>query len=182
MRWISQDRFEESSMKKGYLSFVGLGCVVAACSNSVAPDRFSLFSDIVSLQLTAGLAQPTYSVDSSAKFNFVARNPLPRDVVVYGAGCIITLELQNMQGVTVFPSGARPCLPPLETFRVRARDSVMGSVQLSGARGNPSLIGMFALPAGTFRMRIVIQGVTDTASYNPVSVESAWSDPFDVSP
>jgi hypothetical protein len=168
--------------KKGYLAFFGLGCVVAACSSSVAPDRFSLFNDIVSLQLAAGLAQQTYSVDSSAKFNFVARNPLPRDVVVYGTGCIITLELQNMQGVTVFPSGARPCLPPLETLRVRARDSVMGGVQMSGALGNPSWIGTVGLPAGTFRMRIVIQGVTDTESYNPVRVQSAWSDPFDVSP
>jgi hypothetical protein len=169
-------------MKKGYRAFIGFGCVVAACSNSVEPDRFSLFSDIVSLQLTAGLAQQRYSVDSSATFKFVARNSLPRKVVVYGAGCIITLELQNMQGVTVFPSGARPCLPPLETFRVRARDSVMGSVQMSGARGNPSAIGMYALPPGTFRMRIVIQGVTDTESYNPVRVQSAWTDPFDVSP
>ena len=169
-------------MKRRYLSFVGLVCTAAGCSDAVGPDTSALFSDIISLQVTAGLGQQAYSVDSSAKFNFVVHNRLPRPVAVYGAGCIITLELQNMQGVTVFPSGAPLCLPPLETFRVPPRDSVIGSVQLSGARGNPSWIGMFALPAGTFRMRIVIQGVTDTESYNPVSVQSAWSDPFDVSP
>src|ERR1051325_9555277 len=169
-------------MRKMNLTFAALFCATAACFNSVAPDRFSLFSDIVSLQVSAGLGQQAYNVDSSAKFNFVVRNPVPRQVVLYGAGCIITLELQNMSGVTVFPTGARPCLPPLETFRVPARDSVVGSVQLSGARGNPSYIGIFGLPAGTFRMRIVIQGVTDTESYNPVTVESAWSEPFDVSP
>lgn len=169
-------------MKIRYFLLVPLACTALACSEAVAPDTASLFGDIVSLQVTAGLGQQAYSVDSSAKFNFVVRNRLPRAVAVYGPGCIITLELQNLQGVTVFPSGARPCLPPLETLRVPARDSVFGSVQLSGARGNPSLIGMFALPAGTFRMRIVIQGVTDTTSYNPVSVQSEWSDTFVVSP
>jgi hypothetical protein len=169
-------------MKKRYFLFVALTCAVVACSDVVAPDTSSLFSDIISLQVTAGLGQQAYSVDSSAKFNFVVRNRLPRAVVIYGAGCIITLELQNMQGVTVFPSGAPLCLPPLETFRVPARDSVIGSVQMSGARGNPSAIGMYALPAGTFRMRIVIRGVTDTKSYNPVGVQSTWSDAFDVSP
>ena len=168
-------------MKKTYLTFLGLIWVATACSESVAPDKFALFSDIVSLQVKAGLGQQAYSVDSSAKFDFVAYNRLPRQVVVYGAGCIVTLELQNMQGVTVFTSGARPCLPPLEHFRVPARDSVVGNVLLSGARGDPSTIGMFALPAGTFRMRVVIQGVTDTKTYNPVRVESAWSDVFSVS-
>ena len=169
-------------MKKRYSLFVALASAAVACSEAVAPDTGSLFSDIISLQVNAGLGQQAYSVDSSARFNFVVHNRLPRAVVVYGAGCIITLELQNLQGVTVFPSGAPLCLPPLETFRVPARDSVMGSVQMSGARGNPSAIGMYALPAGTFRMRIVIQGVTDTKSYNPVRVQSAWSDTFDVSP
>ena len=169
-------------MKKTSIAFLGLMSVAAACSESVAPDNFALFSDIVSLRVTAGLGQKAYSVDSSAKFNFAAYNPLPRQVVVYGAGCIVTLELQNMQGVTVFPSGARPCLPPLETFRVPAHDSVVGNVLLSGARGDPSTIGKFALPPGTFRMRVVIQGVTDTNTYNPVRVESAWSDVFSVAP
>ena len=169
-------------MNRRYLLLAGLACAAAGCSDALAPDTSALFSDIISLQVTAGLGQQAYSVDSSAKFNFVVHNRLPRAVVVYGAGCIITLELQNMQGVTVFPSGAPLCLPPLETFRVPARDSVMGSVQMSGARGNPSYIGVFALPAGTFRMRIVIQGVTDTKSYNAVSVQSAWSESFDVSP
>jgi len=147
----------------------------------VAPDN-SAFGDIIALQVTAGLAQQSYSVDSSANFSFAAHNPLPRDVTIFGAGCIITLELQNMQGVIVFPSGARPCLPPLETFRVPARDSVIGSIFLSGARGNPSNIGMFALPSGTFRMRVVLQGVTDTKTYNPVQVQSEWSDAFTVLP
>jgi hypothetical protein len=169
-------------MKKTYLAFPALIWVAAACSESLAPDNFELFSDIVSLQVKAGLGQQGYSVDSAAKFDFVAYNRLPRPVVVYGAGCIITLELENMQGVIVFPSGARPCLPPLETFRVPAHDSVVGNVLLSGARGNPSTIGIFALPSGTFRMRVVIQGVTDTNTYNPVRVESAWSDVFSVAP
>jgi hypothetical protein len=168
-------------MGKQHLACLWVLCGSVACSDSMAPDN-SAFGDIVALQVTAGLAQQTYSVDSSAKFSFTARNALPRNVVIYGAGCIVTLELQNMQGITVFPSGARPCLPPLETFRVQARDSVVGSIMLSGAHGDMSTIGMFALPSGTFRMRVVIQGVTDTRTYNPVSVQSAWSDTFTVLP
>jgi len=168
-------------MRKQHLACLWLLCGSVACTESMAPDNFA-FGDIIALQVTAGLAQQAYSVDSSAKFSFTARNALPRDVVIHGAGCIVTLELQNMQGVTVFPSGARPCLPPLETFRVPARDSVIGSIILSGARGDISTIGMFALPSGTFRMRVVIQGVTDTKTYNPVRVQSAWSDAFTVLP
>jgi hypothetical protein len=168
-------------MRQQYLACASLVCTVLACSNSVAPAS-SAFGDIAALQVTAAFAQQTYRVDSSAKFSFIARNALPRAVVIYGPGCIITLELQDMRGVTVFPTGARPCLPPLETFRVAARDSVVGSVNLSGARGDPSLIGTFALPAGTFRMRIVLQGVTDTKTYNPARVQSGWSDAFTVLP
>ena len=168
-------------MRKQYLACISLLGAAVACNNSVAPEP-SAFGDIVALQVTAAFAQQMYRVDSSAKFSFVARNALPRAVVIYGAGCIITLELQNMQGVTVFPTGARPCLPPLETFRVSARDSVVGNVDLSGAHGDPSTIGMFALPAGTFRMRVVLQGVADTKTYNPVRVQSAWSDAFTVLP
>jgi hypothetical protein len=168
-------------MRKQHLACIWLLCGAVSCSNSVAPGN-SAFGDIIALQVTAALAQQTYSVDSSAKFSFTARNALPRDVVIYGAGCIITLELQNMQGVTVFPSGARPCLPPLETLRVPARDSVIGSINLSGAHGDLSTIGIFALPPGTFRMRVVIQGVTDTKTYNPVRVQSVWSVAFAVLP
>jgi len=168
-------------MTKQHLAFISIVWAAVACSNSVAPGN-SAFGDIIALQVTAGFAQQTYSVDSSANFSFTVRNALPRDVAIYGPGCIINLELQNMQGVTVFPSGVRPCLPPLETLRVRARDSVVGSVQLSGAHGDPSTIGMFALPSGTFRMRIVLQGVTDTKTYNPVRVQSAWSEAFTVLP
>jgi len=173
--------FKERSMRKQHLASVWVLCGAVACSNSVAPGN-SAFGDIIALQVTAGLAQQTYSVDSSAQFSFTARNALPRDVVIYGPGCIINLELQNMQGVTVFPSGVRPCLPPLETLRVRARDSVVGSINLSGAHGDPSTIGLFALPSGTFRMHVVIQGVTDTKTYNPVRVQSVWSDAFTVLP
>jgi hypothetical protein len=152
-----------------------------ACREAVAPDN-SAFGDIVALQVTAGFAQQAYSVDSSAQFSFAVRNHLPRDVVIYGPGCIVNLELQNMEGVTVFPSGVRPCLPPLETLRVRARDSVIGSIQLSGAHGNVAAIGMFALPAGTFRMHVVLEAVSDLKTYNPVTVESDWSEPFTVAP
>jgi hypothetical protein len=168
-------------MRRKYLASVSILCGAMACSNSVEPPN-DAFGDIVSLEVTAGFAQQTYRVDSSANFSVTVRNPLPRNVVIYGPGCIINLELQNMEGVTVFPSGVRPCLPPLETLRVPARDSLVGSVNLSGARGNPSNIGMFALPAGTFRMHIVLQGVSDLRTYNPVRVESAWSDPFTVLP
>ena len=168
-------------MRKKHLGYLWLLCGTISCTDSVAPDD-TAFGDIISLQVTAGLAQESYSVDSSAKFSLVARNALPRPVVIYGAGCLITLELQNMQGVTVFPSGAPLCLPPLETFRVPARDSVVGSINFSGAHGDNSLIGIFVLPSGTFRMRVVIQGVTDTTTYNPVRVESAWSGPFTVLP
>jgi hypothetical protein len=168
-------------MRKQHLACIWLLCGAVACSDSVAPGN-SAFGDIIALQITAGLAQQAYSVDSSAKFSFTVRNALPRDVVIYGPGCIVNLELRNMQGVTVFPSGVRPCLPPLETLRVPARDSVIGSINLSGARGDVSTIGEFALPSGTFRMRVVIQGVTDTQTYNPVRVQSAWSDPFTVLP
>jgi hypothetical protein len=173
--------FREGGMRKQDFACIWLLCGAVACSDSVAPVN-SAFGDIMALQITAGLAQQTYSVDSSATFSFRARNPLPRAVVIYGPGCIVNLELQNMEGVTVFPSGVRPCLPPLETLRVPARDSVVGSINLSGARGDVSTIGMFALPSGTFRMRVVLQGVTDTQTYNPVRVESAWSDPFIVLP
>ncbi len=168
-------------MRKQHLASIGLLCGALACSNSVAPEN-SAFGDIIALQVTAGFAQQTYRVDSSAKFSFIVRNALPRAVVIWGPGCIINLELQNMQGVIVFPSGVRPCLPPLETLRVPARDSVVGSAYLSGAHGDPSTIGMFALPSGTFRMRIVLQGVTDTKTYNPVRVQSVWSNTFTVSP
>ena len=168
-------------MRKQHLATIGALCAAIACSDVVAPENSAL-GDIVSLQITAGFAQETYRVDSSAQFSFIVRNALPRDVVVYGPGCILNLELQNMEGVTVYPSGARPCLPPLETLRVHARDSVTGSFYLSGARGNPSNIGLFALPAGTFRMHVIIQGVTDLQTYNPVRVESAWSDVFTVLP
>jgi hypothetical protein len=168
-------------MTKQYLGCIWLLCATAACSESLAPAN-SAFGDIIALNVTAGFAQQTYSVDSSAKFSFTVRNALPRTVVIYGAGCLVTLELQNMQGAIVFPTGARPCLPPLETFRVPPRDSVVGTIGLSGARGDPTTIGMFALPSGTFRMRVVIQGVTDTQTYNPVRVQSAWSDPFTVLP
>ena len=144
-------------MRKQHLACLWLLFGSVACSDSMAPDNIA-FGDIIALQVTAGLAQQTYYVDSSANFSFVARNALPRAVVIYGPGCIVNLELQNLQGVTVFPSGVRPCLPPLETFRVPARDSVIGSIYLSGARGDVSTIGMFALPSGTFRMRVVIQG------------------------
>lgn len=168
-------------MRKQYIAFIALLWGAIACSDSVAPDD-NAYSDIVSLQISAGFGQQTYRVDSSAKFVLAVRNPLPRPVVVYGPGCIINLELEDMRGVIVFPSGVRPCLPPLETLRVPAHDSVVGSIQMSGALGNPSNIGMFALPPGTFRMRVVIQGVTDTRTYNPVRVESVWSEPFDVLP
>ncbi len=57
-----------------------------------------------------------------------------------------------------------------------------GSFYLSGAHGNPSSIGLCALPAGTFRMHVIIQGVTDLQTYNPVRVESPWSDVFTVLP
>lgn len=152
-----------------------------ACSNAAEPN-VNAFGDIVSLDVTAAFAQQHYSVDSSARFSFVIRNAQPRDVVIYGVGCIINLELQNMQGVTVYPSGVRPCLPPIDSLRVFARDSTIGSIMLSGALGNPSTIGLFALPAGTFRMRVVLLGVTDTQTYNPVRVESVWSDAFTVLP
>jgi hypothetical protein len=168
-------------MRTKYLAAVSVLCGAIACSSSVAPQN-DTFRDIISLQVTAGFAQQTYRVDSSANFSFTIRNRLPRNVVIYGPGCIVNLELQNMEGVTVFPSGVRPCLPPLETLRVPARDSVVGSVNMSGARGNPANIGMFALPAGTFRMHIVLEGVSDLQTYNPVRVESAWSDPFTVLP
>ena len=168
-------------MRKQHLVCLWLLFGSVACSDSTAPGN-SAFGDIIALQVTAGLAQQTYYVDSSANFSFVARNALPRAVVIYGAGCIITLELQNMQGITVFPSGAPLCLPPLETLRVPARDSVVGGIGLSGARGNVSTIGRYALPSGTFRMRVVLQGVTDTKTYNPVRVQSQWSDPFTVLP
>jgi hypothetical protein len=168
-------------MAKKHLALIAIVWAAIACSSSVAPGN-SAFGDIIALQVTAGFGQPTYSVDSSAKFTFTVRNALPRDVAIYGPGCIINLELQNLNGVTVFPSGVRPCLPPLETLRVRARDSVVGSAQLSGAHGDPSTIGMFALPSGTFRMRIVLQGVADTKTYNAVRVQSAWSEAFTVLP
>src|SRR2546423_1552657 len=127
-------------MRTQHLAYLWLLCGSVACTDSMAPTN-SAFGDIIALQVTAGLAQQAYSVDSSAKFSFAAHNALPRDVVVYGAGCLLTLELQNMRGVIVFPSGARPCLPPLETFRVPARDSVIGTINLSGARGDVSAIG-----------------------------------------
>jgi hypothetical protein len=168
-------------MRTNFLACLPLLCAVVGCSDSLAPAN-DAFGDIVSLQLSAGFGQQTYWADSTSKFWFVARNNLPRDVTIYGAGCIITLELQNMQGVTVFPSGAPVCLPPLETFRVFAHDSTVGSINFGGARGNPANIGTFALPAGTFRMRVVLEGVSDTYTYNPVRLATEWSDPFNVLP
>jgi hypothetical protein len=41
---------------------------------------------------------------------------------------------------------------------------------------------MFALPSGTFRMHVVLEGVSDLKTYHPVTVESEWSDPFTVAP
>src|SRR5437016_4353709 len=89
--------FEESSMRKQDLACISLFCAAVACSESLAPAN-SAFGDIIALKVIAGLAQQTYSVDSSAKFSFSVHNALPRNIVIYGAGCLVTLELENLQG------------------------------------------------------------------------------------
>jgi len=169
-------------MMRKLLASLGCLCLAASCSSSLSPEekRDVAFGDITALQLRAWPAQSAYRVDSTASFSYTVRNDHGRDAVIYGAGCIVTLEVQTLDGVTVFPTGARPCYPPIESFRVGARDSVVGGYSMSGALGNPATIGTFALPPGTFRMRIVLQGVTDLTTYNPVSVHSAWSEAFTV--
>ena len=134
------------------------------------------------LQLTAAPVEPPFRTDSTARFSFVLRNPLARDVVIWGNHCLIQLEVQDTQGLIVFPTGTRACATPLEATRIPARDSLVGGINLSGALGDPAVIGRYALPPGTFRMRVVIEGVTDLRSYNPVGVQSVWSDLFVVLP
>jgi hypothetical protein len=168
-------------MRQLHLGFIGVFCLTVSCAESLSPEaaRDIAFSDINALQVKVAFAQSAYTVDGPANFSFSVRNDRPRDAIIYGT-CIMTLELQNMAGAVVFPSGARPCSPPVETFRVGARDSTVGSISMSGALGNPDAVGLFALPEGTFRMRVVLQGVTDLTTYNFVRVASDWSDPFTV--
>jgi len=168
-------------MKKNCFRYLWLLLGSLSCSEVVAPGT-SPFADIIALQVTAAPVDPPFRTDSTARFSFVLRNPLARDVIIWGNYCLIQLEVQDTQGMIVFPTGARACATPLEATRIHARDSLVGSIVLSGARGNPAAIGRSALPPGTFRMRVVVDGVTDLRSYNSVGVESVWSDLFIVLP
>ena len=154
---------------------------VVSCDEVVAPEA-SPFGDIVALQLTAAPVGPPFRTDSAARFSFVLRNPLARDVVIWGNHCLIQLEVKDDQGLIVFPTGTRACATPLEARRIPARDSLVGGIALSGALGDAAMIGRFALPPGTFRMRVVVEGITDLSSYNPVGVQSPWSELFVVLP
>ena len=152
-----------------------------ACSEVTAPES-SPFGDILALQVSAAPVNPPFRTDSSARFSFVVRNPLARDVIIWGNHCLLQLEVQDAQGRTVFPTGAHACPTALQPTRVPALDSLVGSMNLSGTLGRPEAIGRYALPPGTFRMRLVLDGITDPRTENPARVYSPWSALFDVLP
>lgn len=154
---------------------------LAACNEVVAPETSS-FEDILALQVSAAPVQPPFLTDSSARFSYVVRNPLARDVIIWGNHCLFQLEVKNLQERIVFPTGARACPTALQPTRVAARDSLVGNFVLSGALGRPGSIGRYALPPGTFRMRVMLDGITDPRTENPARVQSEWSEPFDVLP
>lgn len=152
-----------------------------ACSEITAPES-SPFEDILALQVSAAPVNPPFRTDSSARFSYVVRNPLARDVIIWGNHCLFQLEVKDLQERIVFPTGARACPTALQATRIAARDSLVGTFILSGTLGQPETIGRYALPPGTFRMRVMLDGITDPATENPARVQSEWSAPFDVLP
>ena len=92
------------------------------------------------------------------------------------------MEVKDAGGRIVFPAGARACPSALVPTRIAARDSIRGAMVLSGALGDPSAVGRYALPPGTLRMRIMLDGVTDPRTEEAVRVQSEWSEPFEVLP
>lgn len=160
-------------------SWLLLGLV--ACDEVVAPDT-SPFEDILALQVSAAPVDPPFRTDSTARFKYVVRNPLAREVVIWGNHCLYQLEVQDPDGRIVFPTGAHACPSSLQPTRIAARDSIVGTMILSGALGRPETIGRYALPPGTFRMRIMLDGVTDPRTEHPARVRSEWSAAFEVLP
>lgn len=162
----------------GYLALLA---GLAACDEVVAPDA-SPFADILALQVSAAPVDPPFRTDSTARFKYVVRNPLAREVIIWGNDCLFQLEVQDTDGRIVFPTGARACPSALKPTRIAARDSLVGNMVLSGALGRPEMIGTYALPPGTLRMRVMLDGVTDPRTEHPARVQSEWSDPFEVLP
>lgn len=168
-------------MSRNRFRYLGLLVGLAACSEVVAPDASPL-GDIIALQVSAAPVDPPFRTDSTARFKFVVRNPLTREVVIWGNHCLFQLEVQDASGRIVFPTGAKACPSTLKATRVAARDSIVGEMVLSGALGRPESIGRYALPPGTLRMRVMLDGVSDPRTEHPARVQSAWSDPFEVLP
>lgn len=168
-------------MCRNRLGYLWLLLGLAACEEVVAPDA-SPFADILALQVSAAPVDPPFRTDSTARFKFVVRNPLAREVIIWGNHCLFQLEVQDTGGRIVFPTGARACPSGLKATRVAARDSLVGHMVLSGALGRPETIGTYALPPGTLRMRVILDGLTDPRTEHPARVQSAWSGPFEVLP